>query len=201
LDESDEEDDDSASNISDDYRSEEDESLPRKLQQRTPIPQLSVPIPQLSVPTQDTPSEIDQHEPQLLHQQTTNEVDFTKDIQQKIVTHDSNEPPQLQSNYIQEAIKPTILTKPEVIPIENNNINESDINESDINDNDVNNDEQFHIDLNKSIKEIYINDKKRKNEKKIKKILGVKMNYDTYIQQDKKKLRNYLILNPNITKA
>lgn len=63
------------------------------------------------------------------------------------------------------------------------------------------NEEQFQIDLNKSIKEIYINDKKRKNEKKIKKILGVKMNYDTYIQQDKRKLRNYLILNQNLPKA
>ena len=61
--------------------------------------------------------------------------------------------------------------------------------------------ETFHVDLNKTIKEIYINDKKRRNEKKIKKILGVKMNYDTYIQQDKRKLRNYLILNQNIPKA
>ena len=127
-----------------------------------------------------------------------NEVDFTKDFQQKLVTHDINEPPHIQTDYIQEEIKLPILTKQEeVIPVENNSINKTDVKDND----DDNNDDQFHIDLNKSIKEIYINDKKRKNEKKIKKILGVKMNYDTYIQQDKRKLRNYLILNHHIPKA
>ena len=60
--------------------------------------------------------------------------------------------------------------------------------------------ENFEIDLNKTIKEIYINEKRKKNEKKIKKILGVNMSYDSFIQQDKRKLRNFLMLNKHIPK-
>ena len=203
IDESDEEeDDDSVSNISDDSCSEEDDSFQKKAVETlapapapapTPVPALApVPAPappttQVSVPTHsqeevlsETPKQLAEPEHQPLQQkEVTEAIDFVKDFQQKLITHDNNVPPQ----EAQEVTNPTIMTNYEegddvVIPVENNN-----------------NDEQFHIDLNKSIKEIYINDKKRKNEKKIKKILGVKMNYDTYIQQDKRKLRNYLILN------
>jgi len=204
LDESDEEeDDDSVSNISDDSCSEEDDSFQKKAAETpTPVP-VPVPVPapspttQVSVPTHsqeevlsETPKQLPEQEHQPLQQkEITETIDFVKDFQQKLITHDNNvpsqQPPQQpqQPQQPQEVTNPTIMTKHEegdnvVVPVENNN-----------------NDEQFHIDLNKSIKEIYINDKKRKNEKKIKKILGVKMNYDTYIQQDKRKLRNYLILN------
>ena len=198
MDESDEEDDDddSVSNISDDSCSEEDDSFQKKAVETpvlSPAPALTptpVPAPtttQVSVPTHsqeevlsETPKQVPEPEHQPLQQkEVTETIDFVKDFQQKLITHDNNVPPQ----EAQEVTNPTIMTNYEegdnvVIPVENNK-----------------NDEQFHIDLNKSIKEIYINDKKRKNEKKIKKILGVKMNYDTYIQQDKRKLRNYLILN------
>lgn len=95
--------------------------------------------------------------------------------------------------------RPTTNVTASASKLEDNNENHSNVQEN-IMVAKPKDDEIFHIDLNKTIKEIYINDKKRKNEKKIKKILGVKMNYDTYIQQDKRKLRNYLILNQHIAK-
>ena len=88
----------------------------------------------------------------------------------------------------------------------NNSIYEEDLNNTftneineyqDITTSATNNksDEIFNFDeeINKSIKEIYIRDKKIKNEKKIKNILGIKVDYDI-LKNNPKKIRNYLLL-------
>lgn len=134
--------------------------------------------------THDNYTENPQYQPQFLETTTNKNMMVQQDqqIHNQEVTHESHN--------IQQS---NDITRNEVSH-ESDQIKEHHKHED-------KNEEQFQIDLNKSIKEIYINDKKRKNEKKIKKILGVKMNYDTYIQQDKRKLRNYLILNQNLPKA
>ena len=47
--------------------------------------------------------------------------------------------------------------------------------------------------INKSIKEVYIRDKIKRNEKKIRNVLGIKVDYDTLVNNPKK-VRNYLLM-------
>ena len=54
----------------------------------------------------------------------------------------------------------------------------------------------FNNEINKSIKEIYSKDKIKRNEKKIRKVLGIKVDYDL-LKNNPKKIRNYLLMESN----
>ena len=75
---------------------------------------------------------------------------------------------------------------------ENNNDNEEEDN------NEEGEDKTYGV--NRTIKRMYIRDKKARNEKKIKQMLGVKVDYSTF-KAHPKKIRNFLYINDNTNRV